>query len=389
MSHPSARTFSNVVGCLLLVTSSALAIGWAWTAFQAGAPEPDRIQHVSALRLSLSSSVERASKIEPDVVAGVIARATDRGTTLPQATESQDAAYAGVMNGQPAHRAIEKNAELIPVSLPPVSREPLAPGTAHDAPKIAIIIDDMGLAVRNSIWATRLPGPITLSYLPYATDVQGQVDAAAARGHEIMLHMPMEALDRHMYPGPGALTTQLDDATLKKNLMAMLNSFTGYRGVNNHMGSRMTSDPARMQTIIDAVDHRGVYFVDSWTSPRSVAYQVAASKGIPRARRDVFLDHYEGQGTVWAALAQAERMARRHGSAVVIGHPKVDTLSVLQAWLPAAIARGVKIVPASALIYDGPQTRDPVLQADIARGRVVQNVSTRINAIEPSAGPVR
>ncbi len=277
------------------------------------------------------------------------------------ATESFDAASAQVMVG-PDRQQMPR---LIPASLPGVNKE--VQKQNHDTPRIAIIIDDMGLARRNSLRAVNIDAPLTLSYLPYADDIQAQVDEARAKGHEIMLHLPMEAFDHHMYPGPGALTTRLAPDVLAERVNQNLSAFKGYRGINNHMGSRLTSDPVAMEAVMREIDRKSVFFVDSWTSPRSVAYQTAAAFDIPRGRRDVFLDHYEGEAAVWNALKQAEYLARRHGSSVVIGHPKNDTINVLQTWLPAAKLRGVQIVPMSELTYRGSAERDPVLMADAAR----------------------
>lgn len=272
-------------------------------------------------------------------------------SAMPEATESLDAQASGVSTS----------------SLTAVRGAFRPPVTASHLPHIAIIIDDMGLNVRNSRRAVDFQVPITLSYLPYARDVQAQVDTARSRGHEIMLHLPMEPFDRHLSAGPRAMTVGMTDQAFETGLKENLNAFSGYVGINNHMGSRLTSTPEAMARVMQAVAERGVFFVDSWTSPRSVAYRVAADFGIPRGRRDVFLDHDEGTGPVWAALHQAERLARLHGTAVAIGHPKEDTLDVLSVWIPQAIARGVKIVPMGTLVYDGVLAGDPVLQADHRR----------------------
>lgn len=274
----------------------------------------------------------------------------------PQATEAMDAETASVH--APSEHALH------PEPLPPITSVPMN-ATGHA--RIAIIIDDMGLNIRNSRRAADFDAPLTLSYLPYARDIQAQVDFARANGHEIMLHLPMEPFDRGLSAGPNAMTTHLDDAEFENRLSANLNAFDGYVGINNHMGSRLTSTPDLIDRVMREIADQDVYFVDSWTSPRSVAYVSAANMNIPRGRRDVFLDHDEGEAPVWAALRQAERIARTHGSAVVIGHPKTDTLSVLAKWLPDAAARGVEIVPMSALIYHGPYASDPVLQADTRR----------------------
>jgi polysaccharide deacetylase 2 family uncharacterized protein YibQ len=274
----------------------------------------------------------------------------------PQASEAMDAKTTAPHTALPDSVTPEPTTRLTPV---PMNE------TGHA--RIAIIIDDMGLNIRNSRRAVAFDSPLTLSYLPYARDIQAQVDTARARGHEIMLHLPMEPFDRHLNAGPTALTTRLNDKEFTTRLTQNLTAFQGYVGINNHMGSRVTSTPDIIDRIMHEIARHDVYFVDSWTSPRSVAYASAANMNIPRGRRDVFLDHDDGENAVWAALRQAERIARTHGAAVAIGHPKTDTLNVLGQWIPGAIERGVQIVPMSRLIYRGPYAGDPVLQADARR----------------------
>jgi polysaccharide deacetylase 2 family uncharacterized protein YibQ len=125
-------------------------------------------------------------------------------------------------------------------------------------------------------------------------------------------------------------------------------------GVNNHMGSRATSDPASMLEVLQAVRRRNLPFVDSRTSPLSVGDALAERLGLAHAARDVFLDNVPTQEAVLRQLGEAERLARRRGHAIAIGHPFPATLGVLESWLPAAEARGLKIVRAGALVQRGP-----------------------------------
>ena len=113
----------------------------------------------------------------------------------------------------------------------------------NSRPLVAIVIDDVGIDRPRSKRAWELPGPLTMSFLPYAKDLREQARAARARGHELMLHLPMEPTGR-ADPGPNALLVSLSDAELKQRTLAALDSFDGYVGVNNHMGSRFTDLPA-------------------------------------------------------------------------------------------------------------------------------------------------
>jgi len=141
-------------------------------------------------------------------------------------------------------------------------------------PLVAIVIDDVGLDRPRSKRAWELPGPMTLSFLPYAKDLGEQTRAARARGHELMLHLPMEPGGRND-PGPGALLVSMPDAELRRRTDSALESFAGFAGVNNHMGSRFTAFKPGMETVLKQLKPRGLMFLDSRTTKDSVGDQVA------------------------------------------------------------------------------------------------------------------
>lgn len=217
-----------------------------------------------------------------------------------------------------------------------------------DRPKIALIIDDLGLNRSRADRTIALPGPLTLAFLPYAHNLKQQTAKARAAGHELLVHLPMEPMGK-ADPGPDALLTSLDTREIKARLTRNLSHFGAFVGVNNHMGSAATSDPAMMETVLSELKRRGLLFVDSRTSPRSVAGDMARKMGVPTVERDVFLDHRIDRQAIEAALAKLERIARETGIAIGIGHPHPVTLSVLEKWLPAAKARGIVLVPISAV----------------------------------------
>ena len=223
-----------------------------------------------------------------------------------------------------------------------------APLVAEGTPAIAILIDDMGVARAWSRRAVALPGPLTLAYLPHAPDLAAQAEAARRAGHELMLHMPMEPDDAAEDPGPAPLLTGLDEAELIRRAVAMLDSFSGYVGVNNHMGSRFTRDADAMRTVLAEVKARGLLFVDSRTAPGSTGERVARELDVPVVRRDIFIDDEDTE--IAAQLAALEALARERGLAVAIAHPRPPTLDALEAWLPEAVARGVVLVPVSAAV---------------------------------------
>lgn len=224
--------------------------------------------------------------------------------------------------------------------------EPEAPAI----PMIAVVIDDMGYDAANSARAVALPSAVTLSYLPFAPSVSAQVREARRRGHEIMLHLPMEADEHRGKPADRVLSVRAEMPTLRHQLVEMLRSVPAYVGVNNHQGSRFTRDPERMRLVLGELKRRGLFFLDSRTSGGSVGAEVARELGISYAVRDVFLDHDPAPADIRARLADVERIAWQTGGAVAIGHPRTGTLDLLTPWLAGIEARGFRLVPVTDLL---------------------------------------
>jgi polysaccharide deacetylase 2 family uncharacterized protein YibQ len=211
---------------------------------------------------------------------------------------------------------------------------------------IAIVIDDVGVDAKQSARTIRnLPPEVTLAFLPYARHVRAQVETAKSLGHEIIVHLPMEPESARADPGPHFLGTDLSLGEIRRRTRINLAAFGGYVGVNNHMGSRFTTDRARLAVVMDELrDRGGVMFLDSKTNPKSVAEDVAREYGLRTAGRDVFIDHVETPQAVWAALLKAEKIALKTGSAIAIGHPKAVTLDALESWIPSLNAKGIRLV---------------------------------------------
>lgn len=217
-------------------------------------------------------------------------------------------------------------------------------------PAVAIVIDDVGIDRPRSQRAIGLPAPLTIAVLPYADAASRLAAEARAAGHELLVHLPMEPDNGHADPGPQALLMELDEAERLRRLRWNLGRVAGYVGVNNHMGSRFTADEARMQPVLAELKARGLLWLDSRTGPGSVGPRLAQAHGVPNAERDVFLD-YDGDGMhIEAQLALTERIARKHGTAIAIGHPYDATLAALARWLPETRGRGVILVPVSAVV---------------------------------------
>ena len=220
---------------------------------------------------------------------------------------------------------------------------------ADQRPAIAVVIDDLGLNRHSTAAINRLKGPLSLAFLPYAGALDQQTRAAHDAGHELLLHVPMEPVGRE-WPGPNALVTSLSPDELVSRLRHHLRSFRGFVGINNHMGSLFTADRARMRLVMAELRQRDLLFLDSRTSAASVAANEATHQGVPAISRDVFLDNEIDLNYVRRQLATAERVARRNGVAVAMGHPHDATLEALRGWLPTLEERGFVLIPVSAAV---------------------------------------
>jgi uncharacterized protein len=227
-------------------------------------------------------------------------------------------------------------------------RNAVAP-VIDDRPAIAIVIDDLGVNRAGTAALNRLPAPLTLAFLPYAQGLEEQTRAARAAGHELMVHVPMEPTG-NAWPGPNALLASLPPADLVSRLRSQLRSFRGFVGINNHMGSLLTSDEERMSLVMTELRQHGLLFLDSRTTGQSVAGRVARRVQVPYAERDIFLDNELDVDAVLRQLARVESIARSKGYAVAIGHPHRVTIEALRRWLPTLDARGLALAPISAIV---------------------------------------
>ncbi|NQW08679.1 MAG: divergent polysaccharide deacetylase family protein [Alphaproteobacteria bacterium] len=247
---------------------------------------------------------------------------------------------------------------VVPPSAPPSStqagpswkRFAVAAPPIDDRPMIAIILDDLGVDRRRSARAITLPAPLTLAFLPYAEGVAAQAIAARAAGHELLAHVSMQPHGIDADPGPNVLDMRLGAIEVLSRLDWNLAQLEGYVGINNHMGSMFTENAEGMRLVAETLRDRGLLFLDSLTSPKSVAAATTEALGVVTIKRDVFLDNTDTAAEVELRLAETEHLARSTGSAIAIGHPRDATLNVLQAWMPRARAAGFALVPLSAVV---------------------------------------
>ena len=288
----------------------------------------------------------------PDLIARLdAARSPEQempAVVQPVAAKAAEVIVAAAPAAMPAMKPA-----IVPDGTPAWRRFAVAPpALSGGKPAIAIVMDDLGVDKARTRRAIALPGPLTTAWLPYATNLGPQVDAARRAGHELMVHMPMEPLTRNSDPGPNALLVGLPRGELERRLHWNLSRFDGFVGVNNHMGSRFTSHHGGMAVVARELKRRGLLFLDSRTVETSVALEVATAEGVPSTTRDVFTDHSQKPEMIAQQLRMVERIARRTGHAIAIAHPHDATLKALRRWLPSLAKRGFALVPLSAIVVD-------------------------------------
>ncbi len=242
----------------------------------------------------------------------------------------------------------------------PAPRQPLArkdipksipkPAPGKTLPSVALILDDLGYDKKIAQKFAQLNVALTFSILPHSPFQQRIARLARSKGLEIMIHMPMEPVEYpEVDPGPGTLLTSMSPDELIDQLDQNLNTLPGVKGVNNHMGSRLTSESTQMYQIFSVLKQRGLFFIDSRTTAESLCEPSARLFQIPFAQRDVFIDHYLKPDFIRNQIKELIRIAKKNGGAVGIMHPHSTTLQVLQEMLPDLKGQ-VRLVPASKIV---------------------------------------
>ena len=306
--------------------------------------------------LSVGQSAPETETASVRIEAGTVRPAVPEiSISLPAAPVSGRERASATVGGillppDPAAAEVTRRLENgLPLRDPPPAAQP--PAEPEDTrPMIAVVMDDMGFDRVSSALAVSLPAAVTLSYLPDAPDVARQVRAARRQGHTVMLHLPMEAPGHRGRPGQNVLAVADSEEVLRKRLSRMLGSFDGYVGVNNHMGSRFTRDSGRMRVVLSELRRRGLFFLDSRTSNKSVGGRVADAANVPYAVRDVFLDHDADPDKIRRRFAETERIARKTGQAIAIAHPRPTTMKLLAPWVRSLADRGFRLVPITKLL---------------------------------------
>lgn len=223
-------------------------------------------------------------------------------------------------------------------------------------PLVSLIIDDLGDRWLPGLRAVMLPGSLMYAVLPHTPYSRQIAELAHQRDKEVMLHLPMEAMDTNRPLGPGGLTLDMTEAQFLQTLRGDLAAIPHVVGINNHMGSLLTRHPGHMGWLMNELRRRGdLFFVDSRTTSATVGMQIAHEVGVPSLERDVFLDSDPQLSAIREQFDHLLNLARRNGKAIGIGHPYPETLTVLEERLPTLSDEGVRLIPVSQLIKYEPE----------------------------------
>lgn len=313
-------------------------------------PRPKKSRKKISLRLSLLKTLA-GSSILVLVVAGIgllfYFLIPPKQTPKPLASKKSPWAKEKRVPEKPVF-------EIYPQVKVPIDKPIAKPQTPPDKllPKVAIIIDDLGYDKRIAEKFLELDAVFTFSILPHSPFLKKINRLARDNGVEIMLHLPMEPIEYPtVNPGPGTLLTSMSPDKLISQLEINLDALPSAKGVNNHMGSKMTADSNPMHQIFSILKKRDLFFIDSRTSIATLGKPSARLFKVPFAQRDVFIDHLQEPDLIRRQINELVDIAERYGEAIGIAHPHSVTYKILQEMLPE-LQKKVQLVPASWLVHE-------------------------------------
>jgi polysaccharide deacetylase 2 family uncharacterized protein YibQ len=224
-------------------------------------------------------------------------------------------------------------------------------GKAVLRPKIALVIDDLGEERRIARELLELDFPLTFSILPFTPYAKTIAREAHLKGKEVIVHVPMEP---HGYPkvrpGEGALLEEMNEESLRQQLVKDIEAVPYIKGASNHMGSRLMEDPEKVKVILSELKQRRLFFLDSRTTPQTVGMNVAQNLGLKGVERSLFIDHSLDEEDIKQKIEKLISLSLSNGKAIGIGHPHPSTLKSLKEMIPKIKEKGIELVPLSMVM---------------------------------------
>ncbi|WP_240231090.1 divergent polysaccharide deacetylase family protein [Devosia lacusdianchii] len=229
---------------------------------------------------------------------------------------------------------------------------PAQSDVASGRPMVAIVVTGLGINEQGTLEAIdQLPDQTTLAFAPYGKTLSTTVAAARAAGHEVLLEVPLEPFDYPQNdPGPQTLLTGEPPRANLDKLFWLLARFGGYAGVINNMGARFTASAADFSPMMEELGARGLGYLDDGSSNRSLAPQLAAGNKVPFSRADLMIDANPSRQSILSALASLEAKAVENGQAIGIISALPISIAAVTEWSRELEAKGIVLVPASALM---------------------------------------
>jgi uncharacterized protein len=225
-----------------------------------------------------------------------------------------------------------------------------APLAAGHVPRIAVILDDGGYnGPSTHRILNELDPHVTLAILPNTPSGRETAELGVQKGFEILLHMPMETHSKTLKPFPGQVNTTMSKEEIQRLTEDAIAQVPGLVGVNNHTGSKFTSDAPHLAMFMEVLKKKSLFFVDSRTLGSSKGYAVAQAMGVPAAGRNIFLDNDSNPAKIRAQFAKLVARAKARGQAIGIGHFRDNTVAVLAEELPKLHDNNVELVHVSEL----------------------------------------
>ena len=216
---------------------------------------------------------------------------------------------------------------------------------------IVLVIDDFGY--RNdsvSDGFLDLNIPITCAIIPGHLQSRKFAQKAFAAGKEVIIHMPMESSLNTPGEDEYKIKSGMTSEEVEWRIREVLKEMPEAIGMNNHQGSKATTNGKVMSVLGSVLKANNKFFIDSRTTSKTVAEEIMRSIGVPTIRRHVFLDNDDSKDKISERIDEVARLAQKQGIAVAIGHAKPNTLKAIKDALPKLLADGYQFEFASNVV---------------------------------------
>lgn len=312
-------------------------------------------QNTPAAQQKIASSQEKAPAAKTTTPAAQPTPHSPAAASAPASHTASAVQKGTAQKEKPAvHPAPQKNIVLEKPAVPDKKKavQKVQPAAKPEKPRkrapyagnLTFVFDDAGHNLDQLEYFLRLPFPCTIAVLPglrYSSESARRIRKA---GKQVILHQPMQSVDLHINPGPGAVTPGLSAEQIKNIVRKNLEEIWPVAGMNNHEGSLMTADEAAMSAVLDVVAEKHIFFLDSRTTARSVVAKVAKEKNMAVWERAIFIDNDKSRAAMETQIKKGLSIARQKGSAIMIGHVfTVELAELLTEMYPALIEDGFSL----------------------------------------------